>query len=122
VPGTRFAVNRATVLGVEGLFRRNERAVCWFETAAGPLAIVLVGALNVSSISTAALGEIPSGRQGHWQHEPALHVDKGAEIGCFNLGSTVILLFADAAVEWLKGLADGDPVVMGRRIATIRAG
>lgn len=120
LPGTRFAVNRATALAVEGLFRRNERAVCWFDTVAGPLAVVLVGALNVSSISTAALGEIPSGKPADWQHSPGLHFDKGAEIGCFNLGSTVIVLFADAAVEWLNGLSDGDPVVMGRRIATIR--
>jgi phosphatidylserine decarboxylase len=121
LPGTRYAVNRATVLGVDGLFRRNERAVCWFETDAGPLAVVLVGALNVSSITTVALGEIPSGTPAHWRHAPGLDFAKGAEIGCFNLGSTVIMLFADAAVEWLSGLADGDPVVMGRRIATIRA-
>lgn len=120
VPGARFSVNRGTTLALKNLFCRNERAVCWFETGLGPMVVVLVGALNVSSISTTPLGEIPSGRAAHWRHEPALPVEKGAEIGRFNLGSTVIVLFPNATVEWLDTLAPGQTLAMGRPIAELR--
>ena len=61
IPGKRFSVNTKTASAVPKLFCRNERVVCWFDTETGPLAMVLVGALNVSSISTRWLGEIASG-------------------------------------------------------------
>src|SRR5690606_15246919 len=84
VPGRRFSVNAATACGIRNLFCRNERVVCWFETPAGPFALVMVGALNVSSISTATRGEIPSAAARYWE-EPRVPFAKGAEIGRFNL-------------------------------------
>lgn len=113
VPGRRFSVNRATAAAIDRIFCRNERAVCWFDTSAGPMVVVLVGALNVSSISTFARGEIASGTPRHWEERMPLRVERGAEIGRFNLGSTVIVLFARGAVSWNPRLATGMSVAMG---------
>src|SRR5690606_16201838 len=95
IPGRRFSVNAATTCGIKNLFCRNERVVCWFETAHGPMALVLVGALNVSSISTAGRGEIASGEPAYWPEPAPAAYAKGAEIARFNLGPTVILLFPE---------------------------
>jgi phosphatidylserine decarboxylase len=113
IPGKRFSVSRATAAAIDRIFCRNERVVCWFETAAGPMVVVLVGALNVSSVSTFNRGEIVSGAPQHWGETPPVPVERGAEIGRFNLGSTVIVLFAPGAVRWDPRLADGMPVAMG---------
>jgi len=67
IPGNRFSVSRATAAAIGRLFCRNERVVCWFDTVRGPMAVVLVGALNVSSISTVAHGEIASGTPREWR-------------------------------------------------------
>jgi len=119
IPGRRFSVSRATAAAIERIFCRNERVVCWFETAAGPMVVVLVGALNVSSVSTFSLGEIASGTPRHWQEARAVPVERGAEIGRFNLGSTVIVLFAPGAVRWAPQLADGMRVAMGSALGRI---
>lgn len=119
VPGARFSVNRATAAVIERLFSRNERVVTRFETRFGPAWIVLVGALNVSSISTVALGEIASGRAREWSHAPGLELAKGDELGRFNLGSTVILAVPSGAIEFEAGLADGVRLAMGRRIGRL---
>lgn len=119
IPGRRFSVNAATTCGLKNLFCRNERVVCWFDTANGPMALVLVGALNVSSISTANRGEIPSGEARYWP-EDGTHYPKGAEIARFNLGSTVILLFPEGAVEWDGALAPGMKLRLGTAIGRQR--
>ncbi len=103
IPGDLFSVNAATAAGVPGLFARNERIACVFDTAAGPLAVVLVGALFVGSMSLAWSGRIrararraaarPAGR------DPLIALDRGAELGWFNMGSTVVVLFAPQAVR-----------------------
>jgi phosphatidylserine decarboxylase len=130
VPGRRFSVNEATSCGIRNLFCRNERVVCWFETdapgpgaPAGPgpsartsMALVLVGALNVSSISLADRGEIPSGPARYTLEPEPRHYAKGAEIGRFNLGSTVIVLFPAGEVEWAPGLEPGRKVRVGEAI------
>jgi phosphatidylserine decarboxylase len=113
IPGKRFSVSRATAAAIDRIFCRNERVVCWFATAAGPMVVVLVGALNVSSVSTFNRGEIRSGNPQHWQEAVPVPVERGAEIGRFNLGSTVIVLFPPGAVRWDPRLADGMPVAMG---------
>jgi phosphatidylserine decarboxylase len=113
VPGRRFSVNRATVLGVPGLFCKNERVVCWFDTALGPMAVVLIGALNVSSIATSWLGEIHSGAARGWVPERPRSFERGAEIGRFNLGSTVVTVLPAAAVAWQSNLHDGQAVRVG---------
>lgn len=113
IPGERYSVNRSTASAIAGLFCRNERVVCWFDCAFGPVAVVLVGALNVSSISTVSLGEIISGAAREWREPQPVPYAKGAEIGRFNLGSTVILLFPKGTVRWSGALQTGDAVLMG---------
>jgi phosphatidylserine decarboxylase len=118
IPGRRFSVSLATAASIDGIFCRNERAVCWFDTALGPMVVVLVGALNVSSISTFNRGEIPSGVPQLWDEPAPLRVARGAEIGRFNLGSTVVVLFARGAVRWGTRLTTGMPLAMGAALGT----
>jgi phosphatidylserine decarboxylase len=119
IPGERFSVSRATAAAIPRLFCRNERAVCWFETERGAMAVVLVGALNVSSISTCTLGEIPSGPPRHWREAPARAVERGAEIGRFNMGSTVIVLLADSKLRFAS--PNGASVRMGQALGAFDA-
>jgi phosphatidylserine decarboxylase len=121
IPGRRFCVDPATALAIPNLLSRNERAVCWFESAVGPYVVVLVGALNVASISTATLGEIASGPTRLWHETAPREFATGAEIGRFNLGSTVVVLFAANAVEWDASLAPGRALRMGMAIGRARA-
>lgn len=116
LPGERFAVNAASVAAIEALFCRNERVICWFESALGAFAVVLVGALNVSSIETATLGEISSGAARAWPADPPVAFAKGQELARFNLGSTVVLLAPRGAVEWEPTLERGDTLLMGTAI------
>ncbi len=124
VPGRLFSVNAATTEQVPGLFARNERVVTVFETEAGPMALVLVGAINVGSIETVWQGEItpPTGHTiRHWdQIHLNLTLEKGQEMGRFNMGSTVILLFSDERVQWEADLQPEKFVRMGERIGRIR--
>ena len=121
IPGKRYSVNSRTTAVVPELFCRNERVVCWFETAAGPMAVVLVGALNVSSISTAWLGEIASGKARVWDDtgQSGRRFGRGEEIGRFNLGSTVVLVLPPGQAVWRPGLAPGQAVRMGQALATL---
>jgi len=122
VPGRRFSVNSQTVSRIPRLFCRNERVVCWFDTAVGPMAVVLVGALNVSSISTRWLGEIPSAGPRLWHDAgpPQRRYGRGDEIGHFNLGSTVIVLLPPAALIWNEGLTTDGPLRLGQSLGRIR--
>ncbi len=127
VPGRLFSVNAATTRVVPRLFARNERVICLFRTAQGPLAVVLVGALMVGSMQTTWAGQItpPYGaairvwdyRQ---EHEPP-QLAQGAELGRFNLGSTVILLFGPDQVRWEAALAPLQKILMGQRLGTLAA-
>ena len=118
IPGARFSVSRATAAAIPRLFCRNERVVCSFETDLGPMIVVLVGALNVSSISTFAHGEIASGAARQWPEQPPLPVARGGEIGRFNMGSTVVVLLGSARFGFAQGLADGAHVRMGQALGT----
>ena len=114
VPGDRFSVNPATAERIRHLFARNERVVFHFRGAGGhPFAIVMVGALLVGSIETPWTGPVadrPSpGRVRRWSFDgPAL--ERGAEIGRFNMGSTVIALFPRGTVRWDPDFREGAPV------------
>lgn len=122
VPGDLYSVNAATAAGVPGLFTRNERIACVFDTAAGPMAVVLVGALFVGSMSLAWCGEVTSGGRGPRDlpvHDPLIALERGAELGCFNMGSTVILMFAPGGPRLVPGLVPGRAVRFGERIATL---
>lgn len=109
VPGALYSVNPATARALPGLFARNERAVCVFDTAEGAMALVLVGATIVGSIRTVWAGTLNARRDGQmhkWRYDgdDALSFPQGAEIGSFALGSTVIALFERPApfpADWL---------------------
>ncbi|HEX7236003.1 MAG TPA: archaetidylserine decarboxylase [Gammaproteobacteria bacterium] len=122
IPGARFSVSRATAAAIPRLFCRNERVVCSFETDFGPLVVVLVGALNVSSISTFAHGEIASGAARQWQEQQPLPVARGGEIGRFNMGSTVVVLLGSARFDFAPDLADGLAVRMGQALGAFARG
>ena len=124
VPGRLYSVNAATARAIPGLFARNERVVCEFETALGPLAMVLVGALFVGSIETVYAGEInpPRSRGGLVCHiETGLGTEfaKGAELGRFNMGSTVILMLGNGATRFAEQLGPRSTVRMGQLLANI---
>jgi len=121
IPGARFSVSRATAAAIPRLFCRNERVVCWFETARGTMVVVLVGALNVSSISTFAHGEIASGAARQWHEQPPLPAARGAEIGRFNMGSTVVVLLSSPALHFAAGVGEGLAVRMGQALGAFAA-
>lgn len=123
VPGRLFSVNAATTELVPGLFARNERVVAVFDTAVGPMALVLVGAIFVGSIETVWQGEITP-RRGprhveRWRYDGTLMLDKGAEMGRFNMGSTIVALFGDKGVHWHEALQAGSPVRCGQGLAHV---
>ena len=122
VPGRLFSVNPPTTRAVPRLFARNERVACLFDTDAGPMALVMVGAMNVASIETVWAGVVtpPQGRSVRtWNYKSGeFRLEKGAEAGRFNMGSTVILLFAKDRVRWEADYGPGSVVRMGRRLAT----
>ena len=121
VPGRLFSVNASTARVVPGLFARNERVVCDFDTELGPLCLVLVGALFVGSIETVYAGEInpPAGRRGAVRAIEAgvgRTFRRGEELGRFNMGSTVIALFG-RPLSFATDIEPGRPVRMGRPLA-----
>jgi len=97
VPGELFSVNPTTARGVPGLFARNERVVCFFDSAFGPFVLTLVGATIVGSMATVWHGQINPPRPGvirEWRYdEQNIVLQKGEEMGRFLLGSTVVMLF-----------------------------
>jgi phosphatidylserine decarboxylase len=118
VPGRLFSVNAATARHVPRLFARNERVLTLFDTEFGQFALVLVGALNVGSMATVWAGDItPAARRIVTGVPcPAVTLDKGAEVGRFNMGSTVILLFEPKRAHWHPLLRAGSVVQLGRPI------
>ena len=114
VPGALFSVNPVTARGVPGLFARNERVVCVFESAFGPFVLTLVGATIVGSMATVWHGVVNPPRPGRlrdWRYaDQQLEFGQGAEMGRFLLGSTVVMLFPKGAVQqfnpaWAPGRA-----------------
>ena len=121
IPGKRFSVNSTTALAIPKLFCRNERLVLWVNTAIGPIAVVLVGALNVASLSTPWFGEIPSAGPRVWDMAelPADPLRPGIEIGRFNLGSTVITVLPSRSVTWASAINVEKTVRMGSRLGSV---
>ena len=122
VPGRLFSVNPVTVSKVPGLFARNERVACLFETEHGPMGMVLVGAINVASIETVWQGVItpPAGKRlQSWDYSNMdIVLQAGEEMGRFNMGSTVILLFGPQQVEWASTVMAEAPVRMGELLGS----
>jgi len=121
VPGALFSVNPTTARGVPGLFARNERVVCMFDTPLGPMALVLVGATIVGSMATVWHGQVNPPRTGQprrWDYaNESITLRQGEEMGRFLLGSTVVLLFARGAVQFTPGWAEGRSVRLGEAMA-----
>ena len=118
VPGDLFSVNPVTARGVPGLFARNERVVCVFDTARGPFVLVLVGATIVGSMATVWHGVVNPPRAPDVKRfdYAGQHIDlaQGAEMGRFLLGSTVVLLWPHGTLRFNPDWAPGGPVRMGQ--------
>lgn len=123
VPGDLFSVSEQTTQIVPNLFARNERVICYFDTAFGPMALILVGAIFVGSMETVWSGEVtgPSDtptRRLYRDQEKRVFA-KGDEMGRFNMGSTVILLFPENRINWDQSTVHGKPVQMGEALAEV---
>ncbi len=117
VPGALFSVNPATARGVPGLFARNERVVCVFDSANGPFVLTLVGATIVGSMATVWHGVVNPPRSGQlreWHYDDQQIVLKqGAELGRFLLGSTVVMLFPPQRIAFVADWAPLGVVRLG---------
>ena len=117
VPGKLFSVNPVTAENVPNLFARNERVACLFDTDAGPMAMVLVGAMIVGSVETTWGGVVAPGTgqvtATRYEGEQALEFAKGQEMGRFRLGSTVILVMPKGRVTWNENQVAGKTVRLG---------
>ena len=123
VPGDLFSVNPVTARGVPRLFARNERVVCVFEstTGRGPFVMVAVGATIVGSIGTAWHGIVTPPRQEirEWTYDDrSIVLQRGEEMGRFQLGSTVVLLFPNGPLAFNPAWAPGRAIRLGEAMAT----
>jgi phosphatidylserine decarboxylase len=124
IPGRLFSVNTATANVVPGLFARNERVAAIFDTEIGPMALVLVGAIFVSSVETVwhgvvtppTVSTVQTWRYG--EDAPTLRI--GEEMGRFNMGSTIIVLFGKDRAAWHESLTAGKPVRLGETIGKMQ--
>jgi len=122
VPGSLFSVNAVTARGVPGLFARNERVICVFESARGLFVMTLIGATIVGSVATVWHGTVNARRPGqlrqwHYGRDDVV-LGKGEEMGRFLLGSTVVLLFPKNALVFNSSWAPGHEVRLGEAMAT----
>jgi phosphatidylserine decarboxylase len=122
VPGELFSVNASTARAVPRVFARNERLICEFSTPVGRVAVILVGALHVGSIETVHCGEVNPPPRRHKRPEIiskgiGREFAKGEELGRFNMGSTVVLLFERGRVHWDDSMHPNAKVQLGRPIA-----
>ena len=123
VPGTLYSVSPATAQYIDGLFAKNERVIAIFETSVGKMAVILVGAMIVGSITTVWAGQITPPRNrteiGIYDYETQnIQLKKGQELGYFSLGSTVIVLFEKDRIVWDEQLSTCS-IQMGQNIAKI---
>jgi len=125
VPGKLFSVNPVTVESVPNLFARNERVVCIFDTAVGPMALALVGAMIVGSVETPWAGVVAPNNSGvkaiTYEGESAVSFAKGEEMGRFRLGSTVVMVMPKGSVSWNAEQIAGKTVRMGESFGLVGA-
>lgn len=123
VPGALFSVNPTTARGVPGLFARNERVVCVFDSAFGPFVQVLVGATIVGSMATVWHGVVNPPRSStvrEWRYDDQdIVLEQGAEMGRFLLGSTVVMLFPKPRLDFNPAWAAGGAIRMGEAMAAL---
>lgn len=124
VPGDLFSVNGATARTVPKLFARNERVICEFENERGPFAMAYIGALHVGSMETTWCGEVNAPPRAKKQpiviaQGVGASLDKGAEAGRFNMGSTVVIVTPPGFLQWSEQLKPDATVRMGEKIGTV---
>lgn len=124
IPGKLFSVNPVTAENVPNLFARNERVACVFDTDAGPMAMVLVGAMIVGSVETTWSGVVAPGTglvtsTRYDADQPDIQFEKGQEMGRFRLGSTVVLVMPKGSVTWNEDEVPEKTVKMGEAFGTI---
>ena len=125
IPGRLFSVSPATTRTIPRLFSRNERIVNIFQTDAGPVALIMVGAIFVASMDTVWAGTVAplSRRISRWRYGEeavaSVELGRGEEMGRFNMGSTVILLFPKERIAWDPALRSGSEVQMGEEIGRL---
>lgn len=127
VPGRLFSVGPHTVRALPDLFTRNERVIAQFETEQGLMALVLVGAMNVAAIETIWHGLVTPPQRNATSHthypvtaqQSVIELARGAEMGRFNMGSTIIVLLENPA-DWRVDMQAGDAVRMGQFLGQIR--
>ncbi|WP_151194120.1 archaetidylserine decarboxylase [Cysteiniphilum sp. JM-1] len=120
VPGKLFSVNELTAENIDGLFAKNERLICYFDTAIGEIAVIFVGAMLVAGIETVWHKLVAPNYYSKVIHfdysEQNLHFKKGDEIGLFNFGSTIITLFPGNKIAWQANITG--KINMGQTIAS----
>ena len=121
VPGDLFSVNPTTAQGVPGLFARNERVICEFDSAHGSFVLILVGATIVGSMATIWHGIVNPPRLGSvntWTYEnQAITLKQGEEMGRFLLGSTVVMLFPENTLSFNRAWKPEKPIKLGEKMA-----
>ncbi len=126
VPGALFSVNPTTARGVPGLFARNERVVCVFESADGPFVLTLVGATIVGSMATTWHGVVNPPRTGNireWTYDDKpVALKRGEEMGRFLLGSTVVMLFAKGLLQFNPQWSPAGAIRMGEAMGNKPSG
>lgn len=117
VPGSLFSVNRSSVKNVPGLFARNERVICVFETEIGKVAMIAVGAMVVGSVEMRFHGVVAPQENRvikRWSYDDkTIQFAQGDELGCFRLGSTIIVLCEKDRVNWASHLKSDAALLLG---------
>jgi phosphatidylserine decarboxylase len=123
VPGKLFAVNAHTARTVNAVFAKNERVINIFNTDIGPMAMIMVGALFVGSMETVWAGQITPAKNkiiiDTQFSDNDIKLEQGQEMGRFNMGSTVILLFPKNVMHWSIKMVADKTIVMGEKIAQV---
>jgi len=121
VPGRLYPVNQLGVEQVDRLFARNERLVTFVESEEiGSVAVVKVGALFVGSVKVTYCRATTNVKRGKPESEPIAntpYLQKGDELGWFEFGSTVILVFENGQIEWATEVNVGSKLQMGQLLA-----
>lgn len=121
VPGSLFAVNQASANQIPAVFAKNERVICMFQTEIGKIAVIMVGAMIVAGISTVWAGNVTPNKdkviKSYIYHDVTLR--RGEEMGCFSMGSTVILLFEPNRMRWDPSLNLDQSIKYGQKIGAL---
>ena len=120
IPGRLFSVSPMTTRNIPEIFTRNERLICLFDSDIGRIALIMVGAINVSAMETVWAGPVTPSHEktpNHTHYDDTMRLQRGAEMGRFNMGSTIILLTEKNRIGWLDTLSPGQTIRLGNALA-----